>query len=111
MYALFERAVRQRASRQVREGNGKIKALTKIRKTAISYTAIRIMLVTPAAALRTIVMCDEELVENAVIQLFDLSRRTQGEPLKKNGGVLREDAAQRRPLSAPFKLRNITSAC
>jgi hypothetical protein len=32
-------------------------------------------------------MCDEELVENAVIQLFDLSRRTQEEPLKKNGGV------------------------
>ncbi|EFX64800.1 hypothetical protein DAPPUDRAFT_117844 [Daphnia pulex] len=104
MYALYQRAVRQRgASRQVRVGNRKrkglhsrsekaeIKAQTKIRKTAISYTAIGIMLVTPGAALRTIVMCDEELVENAVMQLLDLSRRT--------GGVLREDAAHRRPLS------------
>ncbi len=32
-------------------------------------------------------MCDEELPENAVIQLIDLPRRTQEEPLKKNGGV------------------------
>jgi hypothetical protein len=39
-------------------------------------------------------MCDEELVEHAVIQLLDLSRRT--------GGVLREDAAHRRPLSVSY---------
>ncbi|EFX76481.1 hypothetical protein DAPPUDRAFT_107031 [Daphnia pulex] len=68
------RAVRQRgASRQVRVGNRKRKGLHSRSEKA------------------EIVMCDEELVENAVIQLFDLSRRT--------GGVLRENAAQRRPLS------------
>jgi hypothetical protein len=41
----------------IMENNGrrvKLKAQTKIRKTAFSYTAIRIMLVTPAVALRTV---------------------------------------------------------